>query len=134
MALQACQEAVVRGVLADEHAGLTEGRACGQEAGDCLELTLGLPEVGDVVTQCGELTPKPEGDIPNARLRAVKPASTEELENLPWRGREMLIRGRPQPTKRRDCELHLRHVGLAARASLAMGLEPIPLLRRHQIG
>src|SRR5262245_51021874 len=79
--LQACQQPVVRRVVADEHARLTEGRASCQEAGDCVELALGLPEVRDVVAECGELASEPERDVPIPLLAAVKSATSEQFEN-----------------------------------------------------
>src|SRR5215510_510051 len=102
--LQALQQSLVRAVVADEHAGLTERRAGGQEAGGCFELMLGLPEVGDMVPWGDELAPEPERDVPSARCPAVKPASPEQLENLArlsreLRRRDLRIRRGPQPAK-----------------------------------
>src|SRR5262245_51610376 len=98
--LQACQQPLVRGVVADEHARLTEGRAGRQEAGGVVELVLRLPEVRDVVPQCGALTAEPERDIPISLLPAVKPASAEQFENPPLLRRQILGRGGLQLTKR----------------------------------
>src|SRR5215475_11981414 len=115
--LQACQQPLVRGVVADEHARLTERRSRRQEAGGRVELALGLPEVRDVVPEGGELTAEPEREVPMPLLPAVESASSEQFENPALLRREILTGGGLQLTKSGYQEPHLRHMGLAARAS-----------------
>src|SRR5262249_29888973 len=129
--LQACQQPLVGGVVADEHARLTERRAGRQEAGGCVELALGLPEVRDVSAPCGKLAPAPEGSVPTPLLPTVKSAGSKQSENPTLLRREILARGGLQLTKGGHHEPCLRYIGLATRAALAMGLEPVPILRRQ---
>src|SRR5262249_12076895 len=94
--LETCQQPLVRGIGADEHTRLTERHTRCQQAGRCVELPLELPEVADVVAQCGELAPEPERDVPRGRCPTVKSASSEQLENPCLLRREILVSGRLQ--------------------------------------
>jgi hypothetical protein len=104
------------------------GRARGQKAGECVELTLGFPEARNVVTTAASSAPEAERDVPRRLPAAVKPVGPKQAEDATLLRRELLARGGLEFTQSGYHQPHLREMALARRAYLVMGFEPFSLL------